>query len=162
MRRATTYNLAFQVCVPLLAIVCWALPGSLQASIILPEEVPFNLEQLLAQRDAAKASSSAKAIPRRYTVAAPSSNMPTDIPSSPGELLLMLSAVSTFSTAEGGSNSGTSASSSGSGGTTICPIDSTAALSYSTTDLVRWISGELRLAFPMPPGTDLLRPPQTV
>jgi hypothetical protein len=29
-------------------------------------------------------------------------------------------------------------------------------------DVVRWVAGDERFALPMPPGNDLLRPPQAV
>jgi hypothetical protein len=160
MWRILSFNRAMQVWLPLAVIVCWVLPNSLQASIILPEEVPFDLEQLIAQRDVAAASSSSSQTSPRRSAPVFGSKAPWGMPPRPGELLYALSLESILPAAGGGSSSGASTSSGGTSGTTTSPIDTTAAVPLAATDLVRWISSEQHLALPMPPGNDLLRPPQ--
>ena len=159
MWRILSFNRAMQVWLPLAVIVCWVPPNSLQASIILPEEVPFDLEQLIAQRDVAAASCSSSQTSPRRSAPVSGGKAPWGMPPRPGEALYALSLESILPTA-GGSNSGTSASSSGTSGTSTFPIDTTAATTLFVTDFVRWISGEQRISLPMPPGNDLLRPPQ--
>ncbi len=166
MQRVTNYHRALHACAPLAFIVSWVVPGMLQASLMLPKEVAFNLEQMIAQRDAtAAASSSAKAPSRRTTTAQQRKTTPNiqlAHPEGPGKWLFALSQAHPFPTAGGESNSGTSTSNGGTSGTSQFPVDSAAAVSLSTTNLVRWLFDEQHLALPMPPGTDLLRPPQAV
>ena len=72
----------------------------------------------------------------------------------PGEFLLA------FQVSPEGTTSGASTSTSGTGGTSTSPLDSAAIVSLSDSELVVWLCSEQRFSLPMPPGNELLRPPQ--
>ncbi len=170
MRRIATYHRASWTCVPLAAIVFCTSADSLQASIMLPEQDSFNLEQALAQNKSTTATSSATSLATNRSVcrsaSVPRCNMPYGhplrMPESSGIELFTLLPSPTFSVTVGGSSSGATTSTSSSSGTSMFPIASAAKVNLSASELIRWVSGEQYLEIPMPPGTDLLRPPQTV
>ncbi len=141
--------------VPLLAAILWAVPVSLQASILLPDETPLDIEQLLADADLQSGSSSSSSTSPEQCPAGVPLNRQHDDTDQPSEVLFLQSQTST-----GGTTSGTSTSTSGTSGTSVFPIDSVAAVALSDVELVAWIGGERRFTLPMPPGNDLLRPPQ--
>ena len=156
MRRVFTYTRVLQACVPLVAVLFGAVPNSLQASIILLERSPFDSGQVIFVLDGA----SSLDIAGRCSTMVPSDEMPTNNPPaepvSPSRLLFMLSLAGTSASSRGGSSSGASKTS----GTSQCPMGATAVSARCAPDFVHWVSGERRLAFPAPPGTELLRPPQ--
>ena len=148
--------------VPLMVVLLWAIPSTLQASIQLPDEslVDFkNLDQMLSSSESSMGASSS---PRSGSTESDRQGVPTNdrrvhdprVPSQAGLL--------PTSTSSGGSTSGTSTSSSGSGGTSMCPLASGAAANLSDAELVAWLSGEQRFSLPMPPGNELRRPPQAL
>jgi len=134
--------------------------GSVEASILLPDESPMDIEQMLADADSRRSSgaSSASSSPNGSShestngLFAGSNHNNTD-----------RSIVAIFSltqTSTGGTTSGNSTSTSGSSGTSTFPIDSVATVSLSDIEFVAWVSSERRFTLPMPPGNELLRPPQ--
>lgn len=116
------------------------------ASIVGPQTSAINLADLLP---AAGAGSSAG-----------SHSAPAKVPSREGEKPVGL--YSPTAIPSGGSTSGTSTSGSGASGSNVSALVSVAAIVRCDGDVVRWVTGEERLALPMPPGNDLLRPPQAV
>jgi len=144
----------------LIAAMLWAFPGSLQASILMPEEVPLYIDQLIADAEAIEgASSSSAPVPADSRVLQPASN-DRDDSNNPNEAIFVPSQMSTSPIPTGGSTSGTSTTSTS--GVSAFPIDSVTAASISDAELIAWVGGEQRFTLPMPPGNDLLRPPQQI
>jgi len=162
MQRELGHKLILRVCA--LAVMSWAIGGSVQASILLPKQTPFNLDRLLAASSAidsdspsagsSAAGSSGVSSSARITHRG-SEHLPQPLQGEfhLSEQLLLLRA------SAGGSTSGTS-STSGANGTTVFPFDSAAPFSLADQELVAWVCGERSFALPSPPGRDLLRPPQ--
>jgi hypothetical protein len=152
-----------------LSVVALLLASSspLRASIVVPDGLllscdnPLNIEQLLADCDSVsdtKAIASSKASSHR-TTSPQMGDFFSDV------LLIdfdrLGEALSSLSLSPGGgSTSGSTTTSSSIGGTNTFPLDAFDTVTISDSDLVRWVSGEQHLLLPMPPGTDLLRPPQ--
>jgi len=138
--------------------------GSIEASILLPDESPMDIERMLADTDSRRsASASAGASGASSSSNGSSRNLTTELPAGnnrdnaeqPIAAILSLTQTST-----GGTTSGNSTSTSGSSGTSTFPIDSVATVSLSDAEFVAWVGSERRFTLPMPPGSELLRPPQ--
>ncbi len=166
MKRLPGKPAIYAMSMPLLAAMLWAIPSTSQASILLPEQVPFDLEQLAADADsdsafsdstgtsAGAASSSTSEDSSGHQAATPDIRLLLE-PTEPDQAGLLQT-----STSPGGSSTGTSSSSSGSSGSSVSPLASSAAANLSDAELVAWISSEQRFSLPTPPGNELLRPPQ--
>ena len=121
-----------------------------QASIMLPEAKAIDVEKLVADTNEGAGSTSAS---RAHEA-------PFDKPSeNPAESELVRLMAAALSPVEG-STSSNSTSGSGNGGSGNSPIQSLSFATIPNLALLGWIAGEARFALPMPPGTDLLRPPQ--
>lgn len=133
--------------------------SSLEASILIPDESPMDIEQMLADTDSRRssgASSSSSSTSRESTAELPAGNNRDDADRP------IIAIFSLAQTSTGGTSSGSSTSTSGAGGTSTFPIDSVASVSLSDAEFIAWVGSELRFTLPMPPGNDLLRPPQLV
>ncbi len=62
--------------------------------------------------------------------------------------------------APGSSSSGSSSPAGGFGSTPVSAIDALVCSVPLDLQLMGWVTGSTRFSLPMPPGTDLLRPPQ--
>ena len=146
----------------LLAALLWATgflgfaSNTLQASILLPDQSPLDIESLLADTGSqpSAGASGASSSSRNSTPELPAQDDRNDRDQP------IVAIFSPTQTSTGGTTSGTSSSTSGSGGGSTFPIDSVAAVSFSDEELVTWACNEQRFSLPMPPGNDLLRPPQ--
>jgi len=98
-------------------------------------------------------ASSSSSIPLNDLPEAPADG--EDDSPTPSEVVFIASQAS-----PGGSASGTPSSMGGSGGTSGFTIYAGAAVTLFDRELVAWVDGEQRCALPVPPGNDLLRPPQ--
>jgi hypothetical protein len=133
-------------------LVATVVGSSAHASIVCPEPASVSLEDLLSAADAKSASSCA------------SHSAPVE-QSSQNEYereLARLLSLSPSAIPSGGSTSGTSASGSGAGASGVSALSFATAIVLCDADVVRWVAGDQRLALPMPPGNDLLRPPQSI
>ena len=118
------------------------------ASLILPQIPEFTLKDLAAPQ-AAGAAQSSRLAPARQ----PAETVPEQPPAP-------FSVDNAFT--PGGSSTGSSTSGSGTSGVSVSALAIGAAVVMSEPTLAGWISGEHRLALPMPPGNNLLRPPRAV
>jgi len=123
-----------------------------QASIICPEPAAIGFDDLLSASDAGASSASL----------GDSRSAPAERPSQDGKLRELARLLSPSAIPSGGSTSGTSASGSGASASSASALGSATAIVLCDADVVRWVAGDERLALPMPPGNDLLRPPQAV
>ena len=133
------------------AAILWfsAVAVDTHASIVVPEGQPFSVDLNLD----AGASTGAGSSDERSSPAAPSDEDRNrhDYDRATGQ--------DAFSF--GGSSTGTSTSSSGnSGGSNTFAVRSVDADLFSDPAIAGWLSGERRFSLPMPPGNELLRPPQ--
>lgn len=159
MFRTSGTQWLFYGSVALLAAAFWAVPGSLKASILLPDQSLREGEQLLAESEVEPvrllAGSSAGA---GFTNHQPANGALHQLFWSlerPDETIF-----AQLQLAPGGASTGASTSTSGPGGSSAHPIDSVADVSLFDAELVAWIAGERRCSLPMPPENELLRPPQ--
>jgi len=136
----------------LLAATCVFLTNNARGSIIVPDDdvALGDFDKFLADLDKPESSSGAS------TGATPS-EQPIERPSEREPSRRLAAALSP--TGSSPSNTSTS-STSGSSGTGSTPIYSAAATTSLDLDWIGWCNGEARYALPMPPGNDLLRPPQ--
>lgn len=137
--------------VPLLAALLWGLPCSLEASIVLPDETPLDLEQLFADAEPRPASSR-MSLPTNH-------QQNGNDPDQSNEVVSIIPSPS----APGGSSSGaSSSSSSGSGGASSFPLAAITAANPCDAELIAWVRGERRFTLPTPPGNAVFRPPRQV
>ena len=122
------------------------------ASIVCPEPAAIGLDDLLP---AADANTSTASLGGSYST-------PAKQPSQDGSERVLARLLSLSAFPSGGSTSGTSASGSGANASSASALGSATAIILCDADVVRWVAGDQRLALPMPPGNDLLRPPQAV
>ena len=138
--------------VPLVVLTLFVVPLSASASIVMPDAVSPDVEQMLSSAEAASTSAATSSSGSNPTPSAPYNERDD----SEQELLARLL---TANSSTGGSSSGTSSSSGGANGSApsalACDVSPT-----SDADVVASIYGERHLTLPMPPGTDLLRPPR--
>ena len=125
-------------------------PLTAKASIWTLEVVSPDVEEMLASAEAASTSAATSSSGSNPTPSAPHDERDD----SEDELLMWLL---TANSSTGGSSSGTSSSSSGANGSALaCDVSPT-----FDADVVASVCGERHLTLPMPPGNDLLRPPQS-
>jgi hypothetical protein len=162
-------------CATATLLLLWGIVAPAEAGVVLignflpaqidqGSEQSDDLTQFLADLEAGltEASSSSAAAntderrsaPEYHADRSPTDNRPFDA-DQPSETICLPSTMSTQ-----GSTSGTSSSSGTMGGTTNYPLGMSAVPVISDEDMVCWIAGERRTLVPMPPGNDLLRPPQ--
>jgi len=86
----------------------------------------------------------------------------SSLPEQPFELDLAQRLAATLSPTGGTTSSTSNSSTGGTSGSGNTSIHSVSSVTLVDLDLVGWVQGEARFALPMPPGNDLLRPPQFV
>jgi hypothetical protein len=136
-------------CVLCTAILWLGTAIGARASIVVPDSQLFAIDLKLGTSASAEGTSSAER--SSPTPSAENQNR---------NAIDRTSAQDAFSF--GGSSTGTSTTSSGSsgGGSNTFALRTVNAELITDPAIAGWHSGERRFALPMPPGTDLLRPPQ--
>jgi hypothetical protein len=162
-------------CAAATLLLLWGIVSPAQAGVVLignflpaqfeqGTEQSDDLTQFLADLEAGLTAASStgaaantderRSAPGNPAGRSPTGNRPFDA-DQPSETICLPSTMSTQ-----GSTSGTSSSSGTSGGTAGYPLGTSTVPVISDEDMVSWIAGERRTLVPMPPGNDLLRPPQ--
>ena len=141
----------------LLAVACMALfcaldVRSASASIMLPNEVPVDLEALLSDTATSAQPTDDSSHP---------SGRRSPVEQTQDQRLTAKSALVDSPTGSSSSTSGsTTGSSSGHGNGGQSPFHTLSAATAPDLLLVGWNQGEARFSLPEPPGNELLRPPQ--
>jgi len=86
----------------------------------------------------------------------------SSLPEQPFKLDLARRFAATLSLTGGTTSSTSNSSTGGTSASGNAPIHSVSSVTLVDLDLAGWVQGEARFALPIPPGNDLLRPPQFV
>jgi len=156
MQRKPRFTRFLVAAVLLFALGLLASPTPATASVMVPDELAPEIEQMLVKSESTSASRAASSSSTSKSGERPLSSLPCDQHDDSLEDLLTGLSAATSST--GGSSSGTS-----SGGTTGSVPSALAGdvVAILDANVVAWTCGESRYFLPTPPGTDLLRPPRT-
>jgi hypothetical protein len=141
--------------VPLIAVMLWAVAGQLEASILTPDQVTSDIEQLVDDVAPDTLFSNPPWGAGGQAVV-PFDGEDHDS-GQPSEIVFI-----TLPTFPGDATSGSSTSTGGIGGTGAFPLASAATVSVTDAELMNWIGGEQRFRLPTPPGNELFRPPRVI
>ena len=138
-------------------VVCFALASvHVEASLIVPNVLAYDVDSICVEGTAAVCS-----ISRHSNDPARNSQRYGQSPTGDDGLLLLLLSKQALLMAEGSGMTGAQGpSSSGSGSGGMAPLGDPITACSPDVSLLGWLQGEVRLALPDPPGTDLLRPPR--
>ena len=126
------------------------------ASILQPQAIVSDFDQLLAQLEDSEESSTAG---NTASNSSADESLPAeDDQNTPHKARVLAGLLSPAHSPVEGSTTGSSTTSIG--GSANTPIHSLSMTTCPNLALVGWIQGEARFALPMPPGNELLRPPQ--